>query len=100
MTSKIISNVELRMSMCTGSRPSTRIRFAQFTCSIPQTVRQIHFDSPLIQIDLFQILLREWDQRFFILAIDLQNFRAARVEHVGDRSEYSPSTAKTRQPFN
>lgn len=37
---------------------------------IPQPFRQIHFDSALIQIDFFQIRLRERDQRFFIPAID------------------------------
>jgi len=40
---------------------------------IPQSFRQIHIDPALIQIDRLYKLLREWDQRLLIFAIDLQN---------------------------
>src|SRR5437773_4202915 len=53
--------------------------FVQF----PQAFRQIHFDSPLIQVDLSQIRLRKRDQRLLLLTIHLQDVSASHVEHVG-----------------
>src|SRR5206468_3682815 len=54
---------------------------------IPQAFRQIHVDPALIQIDVLQVLVREWDQGLPILAIDFQNFRAPRVQDIRYRAD-------------
>ena len=51
-----------------------------------QAFRQIHFDSLLVQVDPFQIRVRERDQRLLVLAIHLQNLGATQIEHVGNGS--------------
>jgi hypothetical protein len=53
---------------------------------IPQTFRQIHIDPSLIQIDILYKRLREWDQRLFIFAVDLQDVCPA-GKHIGDRAD-------------
>jgi hypothetical protein len=53
---------------------------------IPQSFRQIHIDSALIQIDRLYKLFREWDQRLLVFAIDLQNVGPA-SEHIGNRAD-------------
>jgi hypothetical protein len=53
---------------------------------IPQPFRQIHVDSALIQIDRLYKLLREWNQRLLIFAIDLQDVGPA-GEHIRNRAD-------------
>jgi hypothetical protein len=53
---------------------------------IPQPFRQIHIDPSLIQIDILYKRLREWDQRFVIFAVDLQNVCPA-GKYIGDRTD-------------
>src|SRR5439155_10172964 len=67
-------------SGCFGTSPS------QSLVQIPQVFRQVHFDLALIQFDPFQVLLCEWNERFFVLSIDFQNFSAASIEHIRDCS--------------
>jgi hypothetical protein len=65
----------------------------------PQTFRQIYFDSPLLHVDLLQVRLREWDQRFFVFEIDFQNLGAAWIQHVGDDSKVLTIHGKDLAPF-
>ena len=53
----------------------------------PQAFRQIYFNSPLIQIDLLQVRLREGNQSLIFLTKDLQNLWASGIKYVNDSSD-------------
>jgi len=54
----------------------------------------LHFDSPLIDVDLLNVQLREWDQRLFIVPNDFQNLSAARIDNAGNGSNVLAVSSK------